>query len=95
MLNRNRCANRIMAYVVFEREIAIAEIKNVFDLGIQTYIWQIKRFARQLGFDLFMVIAVQMRIAQGMNEFTDFQAANLGNHYGQQCINTFAKITTF
>jgi len=62
-----------MTLVVAEGEILVAEVKQIPDLGVERDLWQSKRCSLQLLIGLLKVIAVQMCITQGMDEFASLQ----------------------
>ena len=82
----DRCANTGVAGVIGDFEILVGEIVQILYSFVQPHVWQGERLPGQLQICLFKVIAVQVSIAQRMNEVTGLQAADLGHHQGEQRI---------
>lgn len=72
-----------MRIVIFQGEVFKLESEQVFHLRVNPHVWQGARRTRQLLFDLLHMVAVNMRVAQGMHKVTQLQLANLRHHHGQ------------
>ena len=75
-----------MAAVVAQFEVLEPEIEQRAHLRIQPHFRQRIGRAGELGLYLIQVVQIQVRIAQGVNERSRAQIADLGNHQGQQGI---------
>jgi hypothetical protein len=76
-LHRNRRFDAGERVVAFQGEVLEFEVVDVFDGGIQVHLRQWARVADELEFRLFEMIGVEMQIAEGVDEFTGFQIADL------------------
>ena len=70
--------------VIRQFEIFEFEVEQVGYGGVELHFRQRARFAGQLQFGLLEVVAVNMRVAQRVDEFARLQTAHLGNHHGQK-----------
>ena len=70
--------------VIRQFEIFEFEVEQVGYGGVELHLRQRARFAGQLQFGLLEVVAVNMRVAQRVDEFARLQTAHLGNHHGQK-----------
>src|SRR5690349_11489878 len=77
-----------MELIIFEREIVVPEIKNVFHSGVDAHSRKRKRLAAKLQFRLLKMIIVQMHIAERVNEITSLKITNLCNHHRKQRIRS-------
>ena len=73
-----------MWIVVRQLEILILEIEDTFYLRVQCHVRQRTGLTRQLQLDLFQMVVVDVRIAQGMYEIACLQAGYLRHHLEQQ-----------
>src|SRR5688572_20825887 len=65
-------------------EILVCELEDRLHLRIDPHRWQGARLSRQLLSRLIDVIGIQVRIAEGVDELTRFQAGYLRDHHRQQ-----------
>ena len=70
--------------VVDEFEVLHFKLINLSDLRIQLQLRKRVRHPRQLHLEGLHVIAVHVRVAEGVHEFAALEAANLGQHAGQE-----------
>ncbi len=71
-----------MRIVIFQGEVLKLESEQVFHIGVNAHMRQCTWRTRQLLFDLLHMVAVNMRVAQGMHKVTQLQVANLRHHHG-------------
>src|SRR5690606_27075643 len=67
--DRDRRLDRGVRVVAGQLEILVAEGEQIPDLGVELHPRQRARLARELLARLLEVIEVQMRVAEGVNEF--------------------------
>src|SRR5690606_40226459 len=75
-----------MRIVAFESEILENEILDPLALGVDDQLGQWTRIAAELQPGLFEMIAVEMGIAQRMDEIADLEPGDLRDHMRQQSI---------
>src|SRR4030065_890700 len=83
---RDRRLDGGVRVVVQQFKIFEVKIKGRAPLGIEAHARQWPRRARQLRARLFEVVAVEMRIAEGMNEIAGFESGHLRHHQCEQGI---------
>lgn len=72
--------------IIFQSEILILEVVNVFNLRIKSHGRQRQRFAAKLLFNLFKMVMINMRVAKRMHKLAGLKIADLRQHHGQQRI---------
>src|SRR5690606_10774452 len=85
-LNGDRRLDGVVTDVILQREILVFETEDVFYIRVDLHDRQRVRLARQLQIDLLDVVAVNMDVAERVDELAQFQIADLRNHHGQQRI---------
>ena len=75
-----------MRVVIFQSEVFKLEGEQVFHIGVNAHMRQGTWRTRQLLFDLLHMVAVNMRVAQGVHKVTQLQITYLRHHHGQQGI---------
>ena len=77
--------------VVGEGEIGVVEAEDVLNVGIDKHLGQGPRLAGELQFHLLEVVAVDMRVAEGMHKIAVLQSAHLCYHHGKQCVRRYVE----
>src|SRR5579871_3269296 len=75
-----------MRLVILQGEIFKLERKDILHCGIELHHRQRMGCPGELELCLFEVVAVEMHVAETMNELPGLESADLGHHQGQQCI---------
>lgn len=75
-----------MRVIVAQLEMFEPEIKEIRHGGVQVHVGQGAGLTRELFPGLFQVIAVQMEVAERMDEFPRTEVGHPGDHEGQQGI---------
>src|SRR5579859_5892864 len=75
-----------MGLVIFKGEVLEPELEDILHRGIEFHRGQGIRAAGELQPCLFEMIAIQVHIAKGVDEFSGLESADLGDHQGQQGI---------
>ena len=70
--------------VVLQFEIFKAEIKQVSHFVVELHLRQGSRLAGELEAGLLEVVAVEVGIAEGVDEFAGREVAHLRHHHGEQ-----------
>jgi hypothetical protein len=70
-----------MRLVPFEGEIVISEIEDRCDSGVEHHLWEWVWRPGELECDLLIVVAVDMAVTPGPNEFTETKASYLRHHH--------------
>ena len=70
--------------VVLQFEVFKAEVEQVSHFGVDLHLWQGSRLAGELEAGLLEVVAVEVGIAEGVDEFAGREAAYLRHHHGEQ-----------
>src|SRR5512138_1257529 len=83
-LNSHRRLDRRVRVVALEREILVAEAKDVRHVRVELHRRQGPRRAGKLLARLVEVVEVEMRIAQRVNEVAGCKASRLRHHHRQQ-----------
>src|SRR4030065_420570 len=86
---RDRCLDGGMRVVVQQLKIIELKIEDRAHCGVEVYAWPRPRGARQLRARLFEVVAVEVRIAEGMDEIAGFESGHLGHHQREQGIGGY------
>ena len=72
-----------MRVVIFQSEVFKLEGEQVFHSGVDAHMRQCTWRTRQLLFNLFHMVAINMRIAQGVHKVPQLQITYLRHHHGQ------------
>jgi hypothetical protein len=72
--------------VVHQFEVLVGKLSDIVDLIIQFQIRERVRVACELFFKRLYVVAVNVSITHGVDEFTSFEAADLSQHAGEESI---------
>ena len=75
-----------MRIIVFEAEVAVLEVKNIFFVGIDYHLRQRTWLACELETCLLEVIEIKMCVAEGVDEFSRLEAGALSHHHKQESI---------
>ena len=73
-----------MRVVVLQFEVFKAEVEQVLHFGVELHLWQGSRLAGKLEAGLLEVVAVEVSVAEGVDEFAGREAAHLRHHHGEQ-----------
>src|SRR5688572_917423 len=80
-----------MRIVILNREILILKSENIFHGWIHFHLRKRAKVTRELEVHLLKVVGINMCIAKGVNELTQFQIADLRHHHGEQGIRSNVK----
>ncbi len=72
--------------VVLQLEVLKAEVEQVSHFGVEPHLRQGSRLAGELEAGLLEVVAVEVGVAEGVDELAGLQAAYLRHHHGEQGI---------
>src|SRR5690606_12093610 len=82
--DRDRRLDRRVRVIAFDGDVAEAELEEVRHRRRQLQCRQWPRRTRELLAGLFVVVRVQVGVAQGVYEVADTQPTGLRHHVGQQ-----------
>src|SRR5882724_7671315 len=77
-----------MRLIVLEREVLVAEARNIVDLRIQLHRRQRIGFARKLLTRLLQMIQIKMRVAETVDELARLQTCDLRHHSREEGIGS-------
>ena len=72
--------------VVLQLKVLRAEVEQVLHFGVELHLRQGSRLAGELEAGLFEVVAVEVGVAEGVDELAGREAAYLRRHHGEQGI---------
>ena len=70
--------------VVLQFEVFKAEVEQVSHFGVELHLWHGSRLAGELEAGLLEVVAIEVGVAEGVDEFAGREAAHLRHHHGEQ-----------
>lgn len=74
--------------VVEEGEVVVVEVEDAFDRWVQLHCGKMAGFAGELEGDLLVVVAVDVGIAEGVDECAGLEASDLGDHHEKKCVGS-------
>ena len=75
-----------MRVVSEDGDVVEGEVVDRVDAGVEDQPGEWAGLATQLEPCLLQMVQIEVSVTEGVDEVTDFQAANLSNHLGQQCV---------
>lgn len=75
-----------MRIVVFKIEVLVFESENILHFGVDDHSWQRPWLAGELEACLIEMVEIEMRVAEGMDEFARLKAGGLRHHHEQKSI---------
>ena len=75
-----------MTLIIFQRKIFEFKVEQVFYIGVDLHCWQGVWRAGELQLRLLHVVAVEMRIAERVDEFANAEIACLRHHMREECV---------
>ena len=75
-----------VVFVANHFDVIVGEPVNIGDAGVEFELRQIHRLTGDLQVGLLKMVAVEMRIAEGVNKCTSLEATHLCHHVREQCV---------
>src|SRR5687768_16025732 len=78
--NRDRCFDRGMTAVVFERDVLESKCIDIAHCRIESQLWKRQWLAFELNRSLLKMIQIKVHVAKGMHESSYLESCDLRDH---------------
>jgi hypothetical protein len=75
-----------VSLVAIQLKVIETELIDFGNLRVDFHLWKREWIPGELKFGLFEVVGVEMKVAEGMDEFPRFVSADLGHHHGEKSV---------